>query len=143
MTSRAAGSLLRESSKHNDQDMASGISLLAFRRPVADLTELRLTDPTQEWGLTHTQGPIAEDTVFGELRCINDLIICLDNLGVPGLLTVHTQPSGSSLKFLGEGGQFIVHEGILLDPTTLCETETKTEEVAIKTPKFMYYQMDS
>jgi serine/threonine protein kinase len=112
--------------------MASNNSFLAFHRPIADLTELRSKDSTLTRGLPHTQGPIADDSYFEALRSVDDLIIPLDDLGVPGPLTVHVSPQ----KCLGEGGQFIVHEGSLLDPSTSCETEIETEGVAIKTPKF-------
>ena len=112
--------------------MASNDSFLAFHRPIADLTELRSKDPTLNRELSHTKGPVADDSYFASLRSVDELIIRLDDLGVPGPLTVHA----SSQKCLGEGGQFFVHEGSLLDPSTSCETETNTEGVAIKTPKF-------
>jgi hypothetical protein len=91
--------------------MASNNSFLAFHRPIADLTELRSKDPTLNRGLPHTKGPIADDSYFETLRSVDDLIIRLDDLGAPGPLTVHVSPQ----KCLGEGGQFIVHEGSLLE----------------------------
>jgi serine/threonine protein kinase len=112
--------------------MAGDDSVFDFHLAVADLTELGPKDPTLHRGLPLAQGPIAEDSNLGELRSVDDLIIRLDDLGVPGPLTVHPSPQ----QCLGEGRQFIVHKGSLLDPSTSCEKEAVTDKVAIKTPKF-------
>jgi serine/threonine protein kinase len=112
--------------------MADNDSVFEFHLEVADLTEIRRKDSTLDRELPYTQKPIAEDSHLEALRSVDDLIIRLDDLGVPGPLTVDPSPR----KHLGEGGQFIVYEGSLLDPSTSCETETETEAVAIKTPKF-------
>lgn len=112
--------------------MASDTNSFVFRRPVADLTDFTPNDIPHSRGLLYPAGPSATYSYLDGLRSADDLIICLDGLRVPGPLTVHAP----SLKFLGEGSQFVVHAGSLLDPSTLCEREIWIEEVAIKTPKF-------
>jgi hypothetical protein len=131
--SHAATRHPKSSPEHeNQEDMASDTYSFVFRRPVAGLTDFTPNDITHSRGLLHPAGPSATYSYLDGLRSADDLIICLDGLCVPGPLTVHAP----SLKFLGEGSQFVVHAGSLLDPSTLCEQETWTEEVAIKTPKF-------
>lgn len=112
--------------------MASNTSSLAFYLPVAELTDLALDGPAGNSMLPSSKRLSLHKAHLDGLRSVDDLIICLDNLGVPGPLTVHAP----ALKLLGEGGQFTVHEGSLLDPATDCEWETVVDTVAVKTPKF-------
>jgi serine/threonine protein kinase len=66
------------------------------------------------------------------LKTVDDLIISLDDLGVPGPLTLYAP----FLEKLGEGAQFAVFHGSLLDGSTNCEFSTTIESVAIKLPLF-------
>lgn len=100
--------------------MASNTSSLAFYLPVAELTDLALDGPAGSSTLPSTRRLSLQKAHLDGLRSVDDLIICLDNLGVSGPLTVHAP----ALKLLGEGGQFNVHEGSLLDPATDCEWGT-------------------
>ncbi|KAK5731511.1 hypothetical protein LTR17_011309 [Elasticomyces elasticus] len=67
------------------------------------------------------------------LKTVDDLILSLDRLGVPGPLTL-SNPYKDDTK-LGEGGQFEVYSGGLLDSSN-CEVETELEPVAVKRPRF-------
>lgn len=113
--------------------MASDTSTLGFYPPVAELTDLALEGPARDSSLPSAGRLTLDKAHLDVLRSVDDLIICLDNLGVPGPLTV----DAPALKTLGEGGQFKVHEGSLLDPAADCEWETIVDTVAIKTPKFV------
>ncbi|ORY07687.1 hypothetical protein BCR34DRAFT_666300 [Clohesyomyces aquaticus] len=66
------------------------------------------------------------------LKTVDDLIISLDILGVPGPLTLHVP----FLRKLGEGAQFAVFQGSTLDASTNCDFEIDMERVAVKLPLF-------
>ena len=112
--------------------MVSNTSSLAFYLPVAELTDLALDAPAGSSSSPSSGRLSLQKAHLNGLRSVDDLIICLDNLGIPGPLTVHAP----ALELLGEGGQFIVHVGFLVDPATDCDREPVADLVAIKTPKF-------
>ncbi|KAF2633096.1 kinase-like protein [Macroventuria anomochaeta] len=66
------------------------------------------------------------------LKTVDDLVISLDVLGVPGPLTLHAP----FLNKLGEGAQFSVFQGSILEASTNCDFATDIEEVAVKLPLF-------
>jgi len=112
--------------------MVSNTSSLAFYLPVAELTDLALDAPAGSSSSPSSERLSLQKAHLNGLRSVDDLIICLDNLGIPGPLTVHSP----ALELLGEGGQFTVHVGFLVDPATDCDREPVADLVAIKTPKF-------
>jgi serine/threonine protein kinase len=99
--------------------------------PVAGLTDTPPALFSEQKGKNTYLTEFNEDSLPGlkALMTVDDFVASLDSLGVHGPLTLYT--SFSETTRLGEGAQFSVYAGSLLDSAN-CEEETILDPVAIK-----------
>jgi len=103
----------------------------SHRNPIAGLTDVSSALLNEQGAKNTYITNIDEISLpgFRALVTVDDFVASLDALGVPGPLTLHTTITEATR--LGEGAQFSVYAGSLLDLSN-CEYETTLDPVAIK-----------
>jgi serine/threonine protein kinase len=111
--------------------MTSGSFSSIDRNPIAGLTDRPSVTSSEREAKNTYRTNFNEHSLLGSngLKTVHDLVTSLDDLGVPGSLTLQTDITEATR--LGEGAQFLVYSGSLLDSSN-CEYETTLDPVAIK-----------
>jgi serine/threonine protein kinase len=111
--------------------MTSGSFSFSDRNPIAGLTDRPSALPSGQEAKNTYLTNLNEYSLpgFKALKTVDDFVASLDALSVPGPLTLHT--TFTEARRLGEGAQFSVYAGSLLDSSN-CEYETTLDPVAIK-----------